>query len=185
MSRYHCHTNNVCSHGVYENNDEVPWVCAVQNSSSNPFCVVYSACLSGWSSVAKGQSATAITALLKNGNACTQIALGPPLNATRIRETIMKQHWRSETNSCHTLMMMITTRKTTLKENQSEDASWSENLENVPILSSAGFVWLFCQHSYKMEKKLSFYIQFELLGGSYVGSLFKPILNWANLYFAN
>ena len=96
MSRYHCHTNNVCSHGVYESNDEVPWVCAVQNSSSNPFCVVSSACLSGWSSVAKGQSATAITALLKNGHACTQIALGPPLNATRIRETIMKQHWRSK-----------------------------------------------------------------------------------------
>ena len=42
--------------------------------------------------MAKGESATAITGLLKNGHVCMHLALGPSLKATMVRETIMKQH---------------------------------------------------------------------------------------------
>ena len=34
------------------------------------------------------------------------------------------------------------------KRNLSEDASWLENAENVPIFPPAGLIWLFYQYSY-------------------------------------
>lgn len=40
LSRHHCYVNKTCAHAVYDNSDQVPWVCgecAVGNVSSSSF----------------------------------------------------------------------------------------------------------------------------------------------------
>ena len=68
--------------------------------------------------------------------------------------------WAQAQDPLSSIKLFATNSWPAMKGTPSNDASWPENIENVQIFPSAGFVLIFCQY---LCNKSSYYYEFELL----------------------